>query len=626
MAYVEKEMNLKRASVEYKVTQPTENFAIPFEFVEAEQNLRVRLNGIDINDLGYSFLVTNNITVQVTPAIPHGILRISRETNIDENLYKFTAGALFEARTMDKNFEQIRHSQQETRDGFDKLAGDVYPLVNGLEVALEKADEASKVAQEAADAAEVAAQVTRSTSQVFDANGLSQQDINDSSKLLSANVLDFFTKSELTAWKADPNAFDSSDAIIRAQTLSSGAEINFPSGTFRITKKIPSSKSWRGVRGGYTKRGTHIIVDNPVAIDGVIDCSVAHVAVELHDIQFEDKQRLLHTLLIEGVYQGFYSGIRVDHFKLGIQTSGTYVYFEKCYFIANGVGIRPTPTANVGNAQSTMFGCRECFFIYNDIGYDISGVSAADDLINVPFISCGFELNRIGLNSPNRTWYLTLLNCWFEANSDYGLYAPTSHLIEINTRHNANSPFVVSPTVATKIFGMTASFVDLEIKGDVTSNIKFPDEYSSTGEAAKGKTISQTFTDDGGGVTAEIAFVREKTNNNYGGSGIEFSTAVSTTSPTMYARWGISRYGVLYPKVDATYSIGNPTSRCSAVYTTKVMYNANVGDFAGSGSPEGVVSAYVGSTYRRLDGAANQPVFYVKKLGLGATGWVGIQV
>ena len=121
MAYVEKEINLKRAFVEYKVTQPTTNFAIPFAFVEAEQNLRVRLNGIDIEDLGYSFLVTNNLTVQVTPAIPHGTLRISRETDIDENLYKFTAGALFEARTMDKNFEQIRHSQQEVRDNFNSL-------------------------------------------------------------------------------------------------------------------------------------------------------------------------------------------------------------------------------------------------------------------------------------------------------------------------------------------------------------------------------------------------------------------------------------------------------------------------------------------------------------------------
>lgn len=216
MAYVEKEMNLKRASVEYKVTQPTENFAIPFEFVEAEQNLLVRLNGIDIEDLGYSFLVTNNITVQVTPAIPDGTLSISRETDIDENLYKFTAGALFEAHTMDKNFEQIRHSQQETRDGFDKLAGDVYPLVYGLEVALKKADEASKAAQEAADSVEGVSQVTRSASQVIDASGFTQQEVNDEQKERFIFLEDF------GAVEGGDNTTAFKNALLKAKELGGG--------------------------------------------------------------------------------------------------------------------------------------------------------------------------------------------------------------------------------------------------------------------------------------------------------------------------------------------------------------------------------------------------------------------
>ncbi|AGY48011.1 tail fiber protein [Acinetobacter phage Petty] len=167
MAYVEKEMNLKRSFVEYKVTQPTTNFALPFEFVEAEQNLRVRLNGIDIEDLGYSFLVTNNITVQVTPAIPHGTLSISRETDIDKNLYKFTAGALFEARTMDKNFEQIRHSQQEVRDGFEKLSDATYTIIDTLQDVGQAAQDAADAAEQAAQAAnDAAAQVNDKVSQV----------------------------------------------------------------------------------------------------------------------------------------------------------------------------------------------------------------------------------------------------------------------------------------------------------------------------------------------------------------------------------------------------------------------------------------------------------------------------
>jgi parallel beta-helix repeat protein len=44
-------------------------------------------------------------------------------------------------------------------------------------------------------------------------------------------------------------------------------------------------------------------------------------------------------------------------------------------------------------------------------------------------------------------------------------------------------------------------------------------------------------------------------------------------------------------------------------------------EYAGSGSPEGVVTSPVGSTYRRSDGGAGT-AFYVKESGTGATGWV----
>jgi hypothetical protein len=43
-------------------------------------------------------------------------------------------------------------------------------------------------------------------------------------------------------------------------------------------------------------------------------------------------------------------------------------------------------------------------------------------------------------------------------------------------------------------------------------------------------------------------------------------------------------------------------------------------DFSGYGSPENVVSAGVGSTYRRLDGGATTTL-YVKTSGTGASGW-----
>lgn len=47
-----------------------------------------------------------------------------------------------------------------------------------------------------------------------------------------------------------------------------------------------------------------------------------------------------------------------------------------------------------------------------------------------------------------------------------------------------------------------------------------------------------------------------------------------------------------------------------------------VGVLDGSGSPEGVVTAAVGTIYRRSDGGANTSI-YVKESGSGNTGWVG---
>ena len=43
---------------------------------------------------------------------------------------------------------------------------------------------------------------------------------------------------------------------------------------------------------------------------------------------------------------------------------------------------------------------------------------------------------------------------------------------------------------------------------------------------------------------------------------------------------------------------------------------------SGTGSPEGVVTAPVGSLYSRTDGGAATSI-YVKEAGVGNTGWVG---
>jgi hypothetical protein len=47
----------------------------------------------------------------------------------------------------------------------------------------------------------------------------------------------------------------------------------------------------------------------------------------------------------------------------------------------------------------------------------------------------------------------------------------------------------------------------------------------------------------------------------------------------------------------------------------------NVQLFSGAGTPEGAVTASIGSLFLRRDGGAST-TFYVKESGTGATGWV----
>jgi hypothetical protein len=82
--------------------------------------------------------------------------------------------------------------------------------------------------------------------------------------------------------------------------------------------------------------------------------------------------------------------------------------------------------------------------------------------------------------------------------------------------------------------------------------------------------------------------------------GVDHTLAVyaDTNATTMLAGQGIAWL---------TGTTGTPTTICR--------------DTAGNGSPEGVVTANKGSTYRRFDGGA-ATCFYVKESGTGNTGWV----
>lgn len=103
------------------------------------------------------------------------------------------------------------------------------------------------------------------------------------------------------------------------------------------------------------------------------------------------------------------------------------------------------------------------------------------------------------------------------------------------------------------------------------------------------------------------------------GSAWQFSVTtpgtVSKTIPLYIAT------GEVRPGTGNAVTLGSPADPWAALYSVRNYYTSTVFDAFGTGSPEGVVTAGIGSTYRRTDGGAGTS-FYVKESGAGNTGWV----
>ena len=140
-------INELKSYTEYNVSTPTSVFTIGFQYEYNVDHVIVYVDDVEATAAGYTVQHDSQGTVTLTPAVPSGVVRVSRETDIDTPAHTFSAGAKFTAGNMDENFTQLRHSQQEVRDGFEKLSEDTYEIIDTLQVV-------GQAAQDAADAAE----------------------------------------------------------------------------------------------------------------------------------------------------------------------------------------------------------------------------------------------------------------------------------------------------------------------------------------------------------------------------------------------------------------------------------------------------------------------------------------
>jgi len=199
--------------------------------------------------------------------------------------------------------------------------------------------------------------------------------------------------------------------------------------------------------------------------------------------------------------------------------------------------------------------------------------------------------------------------------STTGLYRSASNEIAITNSGTQRFRTTTSGAVVTGTFTIgSGAITDL---GGGQLSITSAGHYAfSSGFSATGLLRVSTSGNAGGNyaqwsaLAAHTAIQRDSTNAQ------AFYVANTYTSTTSYEAAGIrwSSNAAIFGPVKGS---GGGSSRNASYHTTETGVNWS----SGSGSPEGVITAPIGSLYTRTDGGASTTL-YVKESGTGNTGWI----
>lgn len=161
--------------------------------------------------------------------------------------------------------------------------------------------------------------------------------------------------------------------------------------------------------------------------------------------------------------------------------------------------------------------------------------------------------------------------------------------------------------------------------------------YDLVSRYARGSAATPTISQNGdvalsisgrlhdGSVFADVARLRMAAAAAPGSGSTPGRLIFSTTpsgSTTLVDRIIVESNGDLLPLLTASYSLGASSNRWSNAYIDTLRPGGGSAKWtSGAGSPEGVLTAVVGSMYTRTDGGANTTL-YIKESGTGNTGWV----
>ena len=367
---------------------------------------------------------------------------------------------------------------------------------------------------------------------------------------------------------------DDSTAIQLA--LDIGGSVYLPPATYKIVNTIYVKKTGQKFFGcgNYASK---ILVDSGIV--GVICHNTYNLTISDMWIHGGTYPLQLGNNSAEATFVGEAARLRIS----GGSVAGIFLYqtvgeLNNVFVTGNADGIVSKTVANGGGyPTATVFNrCR----IWGNTGRGI----VLEHLTGGTFNSCTIESNGkegVVFNAYDdaSTWLrqVTFNECWFENNLTDGTL-----------------------TSSTVLFN--------KLQSATLTDIRFINCYFSS---VKNHAIDNVHIK---GYISNITLVNNSYNNPYTNSVDLLSTTayglyISNSDDDLVARKGLI---CLTPDNNGNYYI----------YAEYFEYGTTgVVDKAGSNSPEGVVTAPIGSTYRRTNGGAGT-TFYVKESGTGNTGWV----
>jgi hypothetical protein len=380
-------------------------------------------------------------------------------------------------------------------------------------------------------------------------------------------------------------------AAIDAAMVGTVNNVFFPSGTYKVsaTLTIPNVVDGKAViyGSGAQIQATHngVLFDNQSIWTSFRDLTILGPG-----------KAQANSVAIQGTaYDWYLENVGIYNFQVGYRANGGVHLLQKCFFGSNGKCVWPSVFANIISIDSCYFSSSDYgLYVPNNFGPGPVMYVAQVCIYNTAMEVCETSVYSVGINR------LLVENSWFEQETIGSLVLIDTPLLSINSNYvnfqpsltftggfpNASkSAIYIDPYTGTKY----QNFSPVTQKPLVFDSLGFPNS-SLSGIEWQGFVAG----------------------NQYTTRLLGCDNSVTVDAPNFL------------PLADNATTLGFTARRFSDAYLSRILPGSGtlaVFWTSGVGSPEGVISAGVGSLWTRTDGGAGTTL-YIKETGSGNTGWV----